>query len=726
MLLWIAILPRLEVQLTASWTCWCLVVRSMFRSEPCQVLIGLVRALVYLTVVLYTGLCAHVCLYCPSPGVVDAVEQRVWMGWPCVSFSGHVRWLLQLQSWVDCTSVHVELTGVFKWHVVISFLPAHRGKGNHSMLRVLTWILERQPEGLWSCVRACLLGIWSWFGDRPNAQDFNRPQGFLLGPQLIWFPAAHGSWNWHMVNMHAVRKTKTCYLRTALFACLMLHPGCISLWGPDCRSWSIASRATSMRNALNSFGVGWDFVIQGNLMASRRGLVTDGCFTSLFKICWSQAWLAQAGPLPSLHSGCPWLLRGRAAEDCWCTWISAALEYVRAWVQAVDPLRILQVEMVSGDSLLCSLIFIVGFGQKKAFWVDVQLRFGRWIGGWWHMDRQRQKDRLLEVTGHLWINLTLANWPEVCRRNRHSFKQPDSWRHCSLNACMRAVFFSTMPCCACRIAVGSCMNIDHEVKRAKLGLETRIWNELSFLDARNWSRTKLRNLLCVDQTFFLQVLSEKIRVSFDWCVDGFTGDTPKFFKESFCLGMCVCVHASKPCFQMIAFPCFTPIAGWRSELTLTSLTARCSMPCPWQMHGMMRRCWKYGITCGTTQRLECQIHGMRPWWNLTVSSEKPCDRSLGRKSCLGLKTRFDFAILWSQGVARNGREIARNGRENARNGREKKCVPLYPWIYTFFFATVSLVFASSAPALILHAGMSVCVRTFCAQEHVNGFTSGRC
>lgn len=70
--------------------------------------------------------------------------------------------------------------------------------------------------------------------------------------------------------------------------------------------------------------------------------------------------------------------------------------------------------------------------------------------------------------------------------------------------------------------------------------------------------------------------------------------------------------------------------------------------------------------------------------------------------------------------------LARNGRENARNGREKKCVPLYPWIYTFFFATVSLVFASSAPALILHAGMSVCVRTFCAQEHVNGFTSGRC
>ena len=63
-------------------------------------------------------------------------------------------------------------------------------------------------------------------------------------------------------------------LRTALYACLMLHPGCVSLWGPDCRSWSIASRATSMRNRVNSaIGVGHEFVVQGNLMVSRRGNV---------------------------------------------------------------------------------------------------------------------------------------------------------------------------------------------------------------------------------------------------------------------------------------------------------------------------------------------------------------------------------------------------------------------------------------------------------------------
>ena len=59
--------------------------------------------------------------------------------------------------------------------------------------------------------------------------------------------------------------------RTALFAALMLHPGCLSLWGPDCRSWSVASRATSMRSAINSYAVGYDFVAQGNLMISRCG-----------------------------------------------------------------------------------------------------------------------------------------------------------------------------------------------------------------------------------------------------------------------------------------------------------------------------------------------------------------------------------------------------------------------------------------------------------------------
>ena len=51
----------------------------------------------------------------------------------------------------------------------------------------------------------------------------------------------------------------------------MLTPGCLSLWGPDCRSWSIASRATSMRNVINAYGVGYDFVVAGNLMVSRLG-----------------------------------------------------------------------------------------------------------------------------------------------------------------------------------------------------------------------------------------------------------------------------------------------------------------------------------------------------------------------------------------------------------------------------------------------------------------------
>lgn len=70
-------------------------------------------------------------------------------------------------------------------------------------------------------------------------------------------------------------------LRTALFACLMLSPWHLSLWGPDCRSWSIASRGTTCRSLLNSaLNLGFNFVVQGNLMASRLGLVNH-CFDSM-------------------------------------------------------------------------------------------------------------------------------------------------------------------------------------------------------------------------------------------------------------------------------------------------------------------------------------------------------------------------------------------------------------------------------------------------------------
>ena len=73
------------------------------------------------------------------------------------------------------------------------------------------------------------------------------------------------------LNMKKLRlQTSGCcfaMLRTALFACLMLSPWHLSLWGPDCRSWSIASRGTTCRSLLNSaLNLGFHFVVQGNLM----------------------------------------------------------------------------------------------------------------------------------------------------------------------------------------------------------------------------------------------------------------------------------------------------------------------------------------------------------------------------------------------------------------------------------------------------------------------------
>ena len=61
-----------------------------------------------------------------------------------------------------------------------------------------------------------------------------------------------------------------CPLRVACFAALHLAPGCISLIAPDCRSWGAPARGTTWRNWINPLGVGWEFVVQGNKMASRN------------------------------------------------------------------------------------------------------------------------------------------------------------------------------------------------------------------------------------------------------------------------------------------------------------------------------------------------------------------------------------------------------------------------------------------------------------------------
>ena len=58
-------------------------------------------------------------------------------------------------------------------------------------------------------------------------------------------------------------------LRVACYAALQLRPGCLGLIAPDCRSWGTPARGSSWRSGINVLGLGYPFVLQGNLMASR-------------------------------------------------------------------------------------------------------------------------------------------------------------------------------------------------------------------------------------------------------------------------------------------------------------------------------------------------------------------------------------------------------------------------------------------------------------------------
>ena len=58
-------------------------------------------------------------------------------------------------------------------------------------------------------------------------------------------------------------------LRVALYAAMKLHTGCLCLAGPMCSSWGMPARSTTMRSLLNVQGVGYPFVVSGNLQVAR-------------------------------------------------------------------------------------------------------------------------------------------------------------------------------------------------------------------------------------------------------------------------------------------------------------------------------------------------------------------------------------------------------------------------------------------------------------------------
>lgn len=92
-----------------------------------------------------------------------------------------------------------------------------------------------------------------------GAHDFLESAGFLSQPQGN--TQMHACMFFGIPHMHA--------LRVACFGILKLHAGCMSLMAPDCRSWGAPARGTSFRNPLNPNGVGRQFVMDGNKMASR-------------------------------------------------------------------------------------------------------------------------------------------------------------------------------------------------------------------------------------------------------------------------------------------------------------------------------------------------------------------------------------------------------------------------------------------------------------------------
>ncbi len=77
-------------------------------------------------------------------------------------------------------------------------------------------------------------------------------------------------------------------LRLCLWVILGMPPNSMAMFGPDCSSWGIPARSTSMRNYINSFGnMALSWVQNSNCMASRN-LVGLFQFVQMHKslICW--------------------------------------------------------------------------------------------------------------------------------------------------------------------------------------------------------------------------------------------------------------------------------------------------------------------------------------------------------------------------------------------------------------------------------------------------------
>ena len=109
--------------------------------------------------------------------------------------------------------------------------------------------------------------ISSWV----KMRDIQEPMIFFRPPVFCGILSMHDACMHACMHVLPISFEHSCMaLRVACFAALQLAPGCLGLLAPDCRSWGTPARGTTFRNWINPMGVGYDFVVQGNRMASRN------------------------------------------------------------------------------------------------------------------------------------------------------------------------------------------------------------------------------------------------------------------------------------------------------------------------------------------------------------------------------------------------------------------------------------------------------------------------
>ena len=145
-------------------------------------------------------------------------------------------------------------------HIALVLGPMLSDQYIHAYEWVREWLWLRKREGF----NVASLDID--YGERaghPRSHNFLRSPGFLSQPKPGFLQVFAGlAKNFVLGSEHAL-------LRAAIYAAMMVAPGCLLHMAPDCRSWGVPARGTSLRSVFNVCGVGREFVAEGNMMAAR-------------------------------------------------------------------------------------------------------------------------------------------------------------------------------------------------------------------------------------------------------------------------------------------------------------------------------------------------------------------------------------------------------------------------------------------------------------------------